>query len=125
MKFASTRLVTRDVAGLAAFYGRLTGASVAQHNPEFAEVELEGAVLAISGEHLVQQFNAGAAKPAANQSAIIELEVDDVEAVHDKVSAEKIVLVMAPTDMPWGNRSMLLRDPDGNLINIFKRGRRA
>jgi hypothetical protein len=21
--------------------------------------------------------------------------------------------------MPWGNRSALLRDPDGNLINLF------
>ncbi len=21
--------------------------------------------------------------------------------------------------MPWGNRSVLLRDPDGNLVNLF------
>jgi hypothetical protein len=21
--------------------------------------------------------------------------------------------------MPWGNRSLLFRDPDGNLINLF------
>jgi len=21
--------------------------------------------------------------------------------------------------MPWGNRSLLLRDPDGNLVNLF------
>jgi hypothetical protein len=28
---------------------------------------------------------------------------------------------MAPTTMPWGNRSMLLRDPDGNVVNIFSR----
>jgi hypothetical protein len=25
-----------------------------------------------------------------------------------------------PKDMPWGNRSMLFRDPDGNPINLFK-----
>ncbi len=24
-----------------------------------------------------------------------------------------------PTDQPWGNRSMLFRDPDGNLINFY------
>ncbi len=24
-----------------------------------------------------------------------------------------------PTTMPWGNRSLLFRDPDGNLINFF------
>jgi hypothetical protein len=27
---------------------------------------------------------------------------------------------MEPTDQPWGNRSMLFRDPDGNLINFFE-----
>jgi hypothetical protein len=28
---------------------------------------------------------------------------------------------MPPTTMPWGNRSMLLRDPDGNVVNVFSR----
>jgi hypothetical protein len=23
--------------------------------------------------------------------------------------------------MPWGNRSTLFRDPDGNLVNLFSR----
>lgn len=27
--------------------------------------------------------------------------------------------VLTPTTMPWGNRSMLFRDPDGNLVNLF------
>ena len=29
-------------------------------------------------------------------------------------------LVQAPTTMPWGNRSLLIRDPDGNLVNRTK-----
>ncbi len=24
-----------------------------------------------------------------------------------------------PTTLPWGNHSLLCRDPDGNLINFF------
>ena len=28
-------------------------------------------------------------------------------------------VVLEPTDMPWGNRSMILRDPDGGLVNLF------
>ena len=27
--------------------------------------------------------------------------------------------VNEPTTLPWGNRSLLFRDPDGNLINFF------
>ncbi len=26
---------------------------------------------------------------------------------------------MPPTTFPWGNRSIYLRDPDGNLINLY------
>jgi hypothetical protein len=33
--------------------------------------------------------------------------------------------VLTPTTMPWGNRAMLFRDPDGNLINFFCRPERA
>jgi hypothetical protein len=29
--------------------------------------------------------------------------------------------VLEPTTMPWGNRSLLFRDPDGNLVNLFTR----
>jgi hypothetical protein len=28
-------------------------------------------------------------------------------------------LVQAPTTMPWGNRSLLFRDQDGNLVKLF------
>jgi hypothetical protein len=28
-------------------------------------------------------------------------------------------VVTEPTTMPWGNRALLFRDPDGNLINLF------
>jgi hypothetical protein len=27
--------------------------------------------------------------------------------------------VREPTTLPWGNRSLLLRDPDGDLVNFF------
>ena len=30
-------------------------------------------------------------------------------------------MVQEPTTMPWGNRSLLVRDPDGNLVNLFTR----
>jgi len=29
--------------------------------------------------------------------------------------------VKAPSTQPWGNRSIYLRDPDGNLVNLYTR----
>jgi uncharacterized glyoxalase superfamily protein PhnB len=88
-------------------------------------MRFEGAVLAISSEHLIQLFNVGAATAAANQSAILELEVEDVDAVFERMNASGTPIVMPTTLMPWGNRSLLLRDPDGNLVNIFSRPARG
>ncbi len=120
MQFASVRLVTRDVDRLANFYRTITSVEPERPAPVFANFRFGSFALAISAESVVQQFNAGAATAAANRSAIIEFQVDDVDAVHARLSGE-IDRAMLPTTMPWGNRSMLLRDPDGNVVNIFAR----
>ncbi|MFM9928292.1 VOC family protein [Variovorax sp. H27-G14] len=120
MNFASVRLVTNDVERLASFYARLSGVAAVHLADGFAEVRLPGATLAISSEALIQRFNAGAAPAAANRSAILEFEVEDVGAVLSSLGIG-VEVVQEPTVMPWGNRSLLLRDPDGSLVNVFSR----
>ncbi|QNB16172.1 VOC family protein [Paraburkholderia tropica] len=123
MKFASVRVVTRNIDGMVAFYQRLSGLEALRPADGFAEMRFEGATLAMSSEQLIARFNAGAATAAANQSAILEFEVEDVDAVFDRMNACGTQVVMPTTLMPWGNRSLLLRDPDGNLVNVFSRPR--
>lgn len=124
MKFASVRVVTRGIDGLVEFYQRLSGIEAVRPVDGFAEMRFEGATLAISSEHLIGLFNVGAATAAANQSVILEFEVEDVDAVFERMNACGTNIVMPTTLMPWGNRSLLLRDPDGNLVNIFSRPKR-
>lgn len=120
MKFASVRLVTQQFEALLAFYSRLSGTAATRLADGFAEVRLDGATLAISEERLVQLFNQGAATAASNRSAILEFEVADVEGALARMAGAAEV-VMPTTVMPWGNRSALLRDPDGSLVNVFSR----
>ncbi|MGF6485680.1 VOC family protein [Paraburkholderia sp. JPY419] len=119
MKFASVRVGTPDLERLVEFYQRLSGIEAIRLADGFAEMRFEGSTLAISSEHLTKLFNAGAATAAADQSAILEFEVEDVDAVFERMNASGTNIVMPTTLMPWGNRSLLLRDPDGNLVNIF------
>ena len=125
MKLASIRLVTNNVDSLVSFYTMLTGAAAARLAEDFAEIRTEGAIVAIGSERSIKQFNVGAATAAANRSVILEFEVDDVDGVRARLGDASIDYVMAPTNQPWGNRSMLLRDADGNLINIFSRMKRG
>lgn len=120
MQLASVRLVTTDVDALAASYERLTGVSPARPNPALANFSFGAMALAISSEGLVNQFNAGAAVAASNRSAMIEFEVEDVDATRAGLGTD-VAIVMEPANMPWGNRSMLARHPDGNVINLFRR----
>ncbi len=52
---------------------------------------------------------------------IIEFIVEDVDGLYKNLGGlvADADFVNEPTTMPWGNRSLLLRDPDGNLVNFF------
>ncbi|MGI5447762.1 VOC family protein [Streptomyces sp. CA-243310] len=119
MNFVSVRIITGDVARLVAFYERATGLSATWANEDFAELRTASAVLAIGSTRTVPLFAPGSARPADNHSVILEFLVDDVDSVHRNLSGFVEDFVNKPTTMPWGNRALLFRDPDGNLINFF------
>ncbi|MBO1329958.1 VOC family protein [Streptomyces sp. VRA16 Mangrove soil] len=119
MDFVSIRIITGDVARLVSFYERATGARATWATEDFAEIGTPGATLAIAGTRTVPLFAPGSARPAANDTVITEFLVDDVDRVHANLSGVVDEVVSGPTTMPWGNRSLLFRDPDGNLVNFF------
>ena len=122
MIFASVRVITDDVTGLAEFYQRATGLSPEWVGPMFAAFRASTGTFAVAGvESLAFGGTPGIARAAANQSVFIEFIVDDVDAEHARLRAEGVVteFELEPTTMPWGNRSILFRDPDGNLVNFF------
>ena len=119
MQFASVRVITADVARLVAFYERVLGVSATWATEHFAELRTDGAILAIAGTATVPMFAPGSARPADNHSAIVEFLVDDVDRVHKELGDALTDVVNGPATMPWGNRSLLFRDPDGNLVNFF------
>ena len=119
MDFVSIRIITGDVARLVAFYEKATGVRATWYTEDFAELGTAHATLAIGGTRTVPLFAPGAARPADNRTVIIEFLVDDVDRVHQNLAGNAVDFVNEPTTMPWGNRSLLFRDPDGNLINFF------
>jgi predicted enzyme related to lactoylglutathione lyase len=119
MDFISIRIITDDVTRLAGFYERATGVPANWSGEDFAEIRTPRATLAIGSTRTVPLFAPGAARPASNQSVIIEFLVEDVDGVRQNLAGFVEDFVNEPTTMPWGNRSLLFRDPDGNLVNFF------
>lgn len=56
----------------------------------------------------------------AQDKAALVFEVEDLNAFAAEVKRAGTVLVTEPKDMPdWGIRTFHLRDPDGNLVEVF------
>lgn len=119
MDFASIRIVTADLDRLAAFYEAVTGLAAEWSTRDFAEIVTSRGTLALAHERTLALFGTDLARPAANASVIVEFLVDDVDARYEAVRATTHEVVQEPTTMSWGNRSLLVRDPDGTLVNLF------
>ena len=119
MKFVSTRIITADVNRLVAFYEMVTQTTPVWGNELFAEIPTSAGTLAIGSDKTVPLFGDGSAEAGANRSAILEFIVEDVDAEYERLKGSVGEIVTEPTTMPWGNRALLFRDPDGNLVNLF------
>jgi len=120
MSFASVRIITDDLEGMVAFYERVTAQLAERPAPVFAQFSGPGGTLAIASTATVAMLG-GTLTPATNRSVLIEFEVADVDGDFAGLQLGSDDVVLEPTTMPWGNRSALVRDPDGNVVNLFSR----
>lgn len=118
MKFASTRLIAGDIKAVVAFYELVTDSKADWLAPVFAEIVTPSAVLAIGAAETVALFREGTAEPGANRTAILEFMVADVDAEFLRLK-DRVEVVHEPKMLPWGNRTVQFRDPEGTLVSLF------
>lgn len=99
---------------------RKTFGHCTQGQLRYVELHPDGAILAIASRKAVSYMHGADWPEGGNSTAILEFEVDDVDAERARVDSFVTDWLQQPKDMPWGNRSMLFRDPDGNPINFFR-----
>ena len=119
MRLVQIRIVTQDVPALATFYQELTRIAP-EGSDEYVEFNLEGgAALALCSKRSADLFGGRAAATASNRSVVFDFQVPDVDLERKRLASFIPEFILEPTNQPWGNRSMIFRDPDGNLINFF------
>jgi predicted enzyme related to lactoylglutathione lyase len=126
MQLVQSRIVTDNVERLAAFYARLVSAPVAL-NEYYVEVPAGPMSVGFSKRRFTEYHRecaaaaAGADPQDLRPEVILDFLVDDVDAEYERIRALGVEWVLPPTTQPWGNRNMVFRDPEGNLINVFSR----
>lgn len=113
-------IMTGDVAGTAAFYRRHFGfvalfeADWYVHLQHHGDASVNLAVL--DGDH--------ATIPAQGRGRaaglLLNFEVDDVDAVHERLVAAGLPVLLALRDEDFGQRHFITADPNGVLIDIIK-----
>jgi len=123
MELVQARLVTDDVAGLAAFYAGLVRAEVPL-NEYYVEVPAGPMTVGFSKRRFTEYCAAAAACPRPARpprEVVLDFLVADVDAEYPRIAALGVGWVLPPTTQPWGSRSMVFNDPEGNLVNVFSR----
>jgi len=116
MNLVSMRIITDNLEPLFSFYENISGLPATRFGDVFAELSTPGCTLAIGSTQTLKMFHAeGLLYPAQNRSAIIEFLVEDVDKEFVRLKEYVADFIQEPTTMPWGNRSLLFQDPDGNF----------
>ena len=104
VSLAGLTLHVADVDRSLAFYRRLPGAAVLFHLP---------------GRFALLQLGQGRLGLLADRKRLfhVELEVPDLDAAAAELQGLGIE-VDGPTQREWGERDVLVRDPDGNLLEF-------
>lgn len=108
-------LITPDLDRLLTFYGRLLGAEEVERMPAEGPPFYVGLRLGDSDLGLVAD---GSADLSAPQRMLLSIEVPTVDELLDRVPELGGTVLSPPSDMPWGQRVLHVRDPDGNAVNL-------
>lgn len=119
MNLASLRIISPEIKRLVQFYENVTNLSARWYTEDFAEINTAASTLAIGSTRTLSLFGTDLKQAGNSNNVIIEFQVENVDEQYAKIRDFLSDIIQEPTTMPWGNRSLMFRDPDGNLINFF------
>lgn len=124
MTLTSTVLLTDQIQQMADFYEGMLQRSPTWYRDDYVAFDTPGSTLAlftVSGHDAYIQD--GVAVAGENRSMKIEFETHDVQQAYKRLNArdEPYDWVRSPpADMPWGTRIVVLRDPEGHLVEVYE-----
>jgi len=122
---AFVNLYTADIeAGIRFYRDRLgfveTFRTPTEGVPEHVELELNGFGLGLGTVEAAKRVHGIDAVPGS-PAMVVVVWCEDVDAAFERLSGAGSPVIQAPHDTGSRNRNALLRDPDGNLVEIVSK----
>jgi lactoylglutathione lyase len=107
------------------FYGELlrfreTFRTPTEGVPEHIELELAGFTIGLGTVEAARRVHGVEPSPGSPAMSLV-VWADDVDAAFAQLSGAGVPVVQPPHDTGNNNRNALLRDPDGNLVEIVSK----
>lgn len=121
-RLAYSILFVSDLERSIRFYRDVIGLPFKFSNESYAEFTTEGAKFALySRSHLPDLI--GREVPPEQvpwPQGEVAFFVDDPDAAHERLQRAGVDVLAPPTDRPWGERTLHLADPDGNVVELTR-----
>ena len=118
MRFNGISIITDHYADMVNFYKKLLQVDVKDEGV-IAIFKTKGGKLSICDTSVMRFMAPGCMKGAGNGSYTIEFEVEDADQTYEAIKELGVIVVKELSTQTWGRRSVWIRDPQGNIINIF------
>lgn len=113
-KIAFTMYPVKDMERARKFYEEQLGLKMTEDfRGEWVEYDLEGGCFAIT------TMVSGFIKPSSDAGGSIAFEVDDIDALTERLRSKGVQIKLEPMSTPVCRMSVVL-DPDGNAITLHK-----
>lgn len=115
-------LYTRDIESGLRFYRDLLGfketfRTPVNGTPEHVELTLRGFGLGLGTVEAAKRVHGVDASPGSPAMSLV-IWIDDVDKAYERLTSSGTPVVQPPHNVGKRNRNALLRDPDGNLVEL-------
>ena len=115
-------LFAEDLEATKAFYQKVFGKNVFFEDANSAVFKFGDTLINLlkisEAPELIEP--AKVASREAGARAVFTIQVDDVDAMCEQLTARGVKLLNGPVDRPWGIRTASFRDPSGHIWEIAK-----
>ena len=124
MKITTVRVLANDFDQAVAFYRDILGIPIRADAGVYVAFDARGFELGIYRRDLMAQIVSSMAEETvgSSDSLLINLEVDDLAGAVETLRERGVTFETEIHDQPdWGMRVVHLRDPEGNLLELYER----
>jgi lactoylglutathione lyase len=121
-RLAYAILFVSDLGRSIAFYRDVLGLPFRFATESYAEFATDGAKFSLFARAHLPELLGRTAPPgeAPWPQGEVAFFCDNVDAEHERLRHAGVRILASPTDRPWGERTLHVADPDGNVVELTR-----